>query len=47
MKNDLENTRSVTCQQNQTLMKFKDDLARLYNENAIIRKENVIYYINI
>lgn len=41
LKSDNDTNRLITSQQNSSLFKLKEDLAKLYNENTSLRNENV------
>ena len=41
LKIDLDSNRVISTQQNNTLLKMKDDLGALYNENSYLKNENV------
>ena len=40
-KKDNETNKIITSQQNNILLKIKDDLTRLYNENSELKSQNV------
>jgi hypothetical protein len=48
LKSDNETNRVITSQQNSSLFKMKEDMAKLYNDNNSLRNENVRkYFLNI
>jgi len=40
LKSDSETNRVISSQQNNTLLKMKDDMTKIYNENSFLKNEN-------